>query len=112
MCPRGGQLSLVAGAPTVDSTSLRPVAIPLKSELAYEVFEKGQVRFWLQAEQLSPDASFRFVINDREVADSEVSCPGRGTRLLGPGSRSRRSALSELQTLGCMSGADSADGGV
>lgn len=53
--------------------SLPPVAIPLKSELAYEIFDKGQVRFWLQAEHLSPDASFRFVINDREVSDSEVS---------------------------------------
>lgn len=49
-----------------------PIAIPLKSELAYEIFDKGQVRFWLQTEPLSPDASFRFVINDREVADSEV----------------------------------------
>ncbi|MEJ1274211.1 hypothetical protein NN561_005091 [Cricetulus griseus] len=47
-------------------------AIPLKSELAYEIFDKGQVRFWLQAEHLSPDASFRFVINDREVSDSET----------------------------------------
>lgn len=53
--------------------SLPSVAIPLKSELAYEIFDKGQVRFWLQAEHLSPDASFRFVINDREVSDSEVS---------------------------------------
>lgn len=50
-----------------------PAAVPLKSELAYEVFEHGQVRFWLQAEQLSPDAGFRFVINDREVSDSPVS---------------------------------------
>lgn len=52
---------------------LPPAAIPLKSELAYEIFDKGQVRFWLQAEHLSPDSSFRFVINDREVSDSEVS---------------------------------------
>jgi hypothetical protein len=53
--------------------SFLPVAIPLKSELAYEIFDKGQVRFWLQAEHLSPDAKFRFIINDREVSDSEVS---------------------------------------
>lgn len=53
--------------------SFLPVAIPLKSELAYEIFDKGQVRFWLQAEHLSPDASYRFIINDREVSDSEVS---------------------------------------
>ena len=49
------------------------LAIPLKSELAYEIFDKGQVRFWLQAEHLSPGSSYRFIINDREVADSEVS---------------------------------------
>ena len=53
--------------------SFLPVAIPLKSELAYEIFDKGQVRYWLQAEHLSPDASYRFIINDREVSDSEVS---------------------------------------
>ncbi|KAM5278521.1 myomesin-2 isoform 2-T2 [Hipposideros larvatus] len=54
------------------SNEIRNPTIPLKSELAYEVFDKGQVRFWLQAEQLSPDASYRFVINDREVSDSET----------------------------------------
>lgn len=58
--------------------SFLPVAIPLKSELAYEIFDKGQVRFWLQAEHLSPDASYRFIINDREVSDSEVSSCVRG----------------------------------
>lgn len=48
-------------------------AIPLKSELAYEVLDKGEVRFWIQAESLSPDSTFRFVINDKEVENSEVS---------------------------------------
>nr|KAF6270294.1 myomesin 2 [Myotis myotis] len=52
------------------SNEIKNPTVPLKSELAYEVFEHGQVRFWLRAEQLSPDASFRFVINDREVSDS------------------------------------------
>lgn len=50
-----------------------PIAVPLKSELAYEIFDKGQVRFWLQAEPLSASASYRFIINDREVSDGEVS---------------------------------------
>lgn len=54
------------------SNEIKNPTIPLKSELAYEIFDKGQVRFWLQAEHLSPDASFRFVINDREVSDSET----------------------------------------
>lgn len=49
------------------------VAIPLKSELAYEVLDKGEVRFWIQAESLSPDSTFRFVINDKEVENGEVS---------------------------------------
>uniref|UniRef100_A0A8C0KIA2 Myomesin 2 n=1 Tax=Canis lupus dingo TaxID=286419 RepID=A0A8C0KIA2_CANLU len=53
------------------SFTLDEEAIPLKSELAYEIFDQGQVRFWLQAEHLSPDASYRFIINDREVSDSE-----------------------------------------
>ncbi|KAM9201425.1 myomesin-2 [Dugong dugon] len=53
------------------SNEIKNPTIPLKSELAYELFDKGQVRFWLQAEHLSPDASYRFIINDREVSDSE-----------------------------------------
>lgn len=67
-------------------TSLVPAAIPLKSELAYEIFDQGQVRFWLQAEHLSPDASYRFIINDREVSDSEVSprAEGQGPRVTVP----------------------------
>ncbi|XP_055969960.1 myomesin-2 isoform X2 [Sorex fumeus] len=52
------------------SNEIKNPTIPLKSELAYELFDQGQVRFWLQAEHLSPDSTFRFVINDREVSDS------------------------------------------
>uniref|UniRef100_A0A2I3G242 Myomesin 2 n=1 Tax=Nomascus leucogenys TaxID=61853 RepID=A0A2I3G242_NOMLE len=54
------------------SNEIKNPTIPLKSELAYEIFDKGRVRFWLQAEHLSPDASYRFIINDREVSDSEI----------------------------------------
>ncbi|XP_065537604.1 myomesin-2 isoform X1 [Lathamus discolor] len=53
------------------SNEIKNPTIPLKSELAYEVLEKGQVRFWIQAESLSPDSTFRFVINDREVENSD-----------------------------------------
>lgn len=56
------------------------------------MFEHGQVRFWLQAEHLSPDASYRFVINDKEVSDGEVR-PGRG----GGGRPAPRSAAWALQ---------------
>lgn len=91
------------------SISFLPVAIPLKSELAYEIFDKGQVRFWLQAEHLSPDASYRFIINDREVSDSEVSsCAsdlwlwgGRVGQWLRVNILRMFSSPFELQKLGC-----------
>ncbi|XP_066459687.1 myomesin-2 isoform X2 [Eleutherodactylus coqui] len=53
------------------SHEIRNPTIPLKSELAYEILEKGRVRFWMEAINLSADASFRFVANDMEVKDSE-----------------------------------------
>lgn len=48
------------------------LAIPLKSELAYEILEKGRVRFWMEATNLSAESSYRFVVNDLEIKDSEV----------------------------------------
>ncbi|XP_061452133.1 myomesin-1 isoform X1 [Rhineura floridana] len=45
--------------------------VPLKSELAVEILEKGQVRFWLQAEKLSPNAKVNFVFNDKEIVNGE-----------------------------------------
>uniref|UniRef100_A0A8C3IAL4 Myomesin 2 n=1 Tax=Chrysemys picta bellii TaxID=8478 RepID=A0A8C3IAL4_CHRPI len=53
------------------SHDIKNPTIPLKSELAYEMFDKGEVRFWVQAESLSPNASFRFVVNDKEVVNSD-----------------------------------------
>ncbi|XP_048155588.1 myomesin-2 isoform X1 [Corvus hawaiiensis] len=53
------------------SYEIKNPTIPLKSELAYEVLDKGEVRFWIQAESLSPDSTFRFVINDKEVKNSD-----------------------------------------
>ncbi|NWQ72034.1 MPSF protein, partial [Neopipo cinnamomea] len=53
------------------SYEIKNPTIPLKSELAYEVLEKGEVRFWIQAESLSPDSTFRFVINDKEIENSD-----------------------------------------
>ncbi|XP_061478883.1 myomesin-2 [Rhineura floridana] len=54
------------------SQEIRNPTIPLKSELAYELLDRGQVHFWLQAESLSPNASYRFVINDTEVVNSDT----------------------------------------
>lgn len=51
------------------SNEIKNPTVPLRSELACEVLERGQARFWLQAAPLSPDATFRFVINDQEVTD-------------------------------------------
>eukprot|EP00079_Xenopus_tropicalis_P012226 XP_002938953.2 PREDICTED: myomesin-1 [Xenopus tropicalis] len=45
--------------------------IPLKSELAVEILEKGQVRFWMQAEKLSPNAKVNHVFNDKEIKDGD-----------------------------------------
>ncbi|XP_048387016.2 myomesin-2 isoform X2 [Stegostoma tigrinum] len=53
------------------SHEIRHPTIPLKSELSYEVFDKGQVRFWLQTEQVSPNAACKFIVNDLELADSK-----------------------------------------
>lgn len=48
------------------------VAVPLVSELAVEILEKGEVRFWLQAEKLSGNAKANFVFNDKEIFNGEV----------------------------------------
>ncbi|MEE6476653.1 hypothetical protein FKM82_011163, partial [Ascaphus truei] len=53
------------------SHEIRNPTIPLKSELAYEILERGRVRFWLEAQHLTADANYRFVVNDMEVKDSE-----------------------------------------
>ncbi|XP_060099914.1 myomesin-1 isoform X2 [Heteronotia binoei] len=45
--------------------------IPLKSELTVEILEKGQVRFWMQAEKLSGNAKVNFVFNDKEIVDGQ-----------------------------------------
>lgn len=41
--------------------------VPAKSELAVEILEKGQVRFWMQAEKLSSNAKVNYVFNDQEI---------------------------------------------
>ncbi|XP_064006399.1 myomesin-1 isoform X1 [Pogoniulus pusillus] len=45
--------------------------VPLASELAVEILEKGEVRFWLQAEKLSGSAKANFVFNDKEIFSGE-----------------------------------------
>ncbi|XP_029110555.1 M-protein, striated muscle-like [Scleropages formosus] len=45
--------------------------IPLKSDLAVELLEKGRVRFWLQAEKISPNAKLDYVFNDNILTHGE-----------------------------------------
>uniref|UniRef100_A0A8D3CQD3 Myomesin 1 n=1 Tax=Scophthalmus maximus TaxID=52904 RepID=A0A8D3CQD3_SCOMX len=45
--------------------------IPLKSELAVELLEKGRVRFWLQAEKISADGKVDYVFNDNVISQGE-----------------------------------------
>ncbi|XP_006891485.1 PREDICTED: myomesin-1 [Elephantulus edwardii] len=41
--------------------------VPVKSELAVEILEKGEVRFWMQAEKLSGNAKVNYVFNEKEI---------------------------------------------
>ncbi|XP_064188960.1 M-protein, striated muscle isoform X2 [Anguilla rostrata] len=45
--------------------------IPLKSELAVELLEKGRVRFWLQAEKMSANGKVEYVFNDNLLSQGE-----------------------------------------
>ncbi|XP_029446928.1 myomesin-1 isoform X3 [Rhinatrema bivittatum] len=45
--------------------------VPLRSELAAELLEKGQIRFWLQADKLSNNAKVNYIFNDKEIFNGE-----------------------------------------
>ncbi|XP_061569767.1 M-protein, striated muscle isoform X3 [Cololabis saira] len=45
--------------------------IPLKTELAVELMEKGKVRFWLQAEKISANGNVEYVFNDNLISQGE-----------------------------------------
>ncbi|XP_068583610.1 M-protein, striated muscle isoform X2 [Cebidichthys violaceus] len=53
------------------SYAIRHPVVPLKHGLSYEILPKGHVRFWAQAVKLSPSASYRFIVNDKEVKTGE-----------------------------------------
>lgn len=54
-------------------SSSSKLVIPLKSELAVELLEKGRVRFWLQAEKISANGKVDYVFNDNVLSQGEVS---------------------------------------
>ncbi|XP_063062622.1 M-protein, striated muscle isoform X2 [Engraulis encrasicolus] len=45
--------------------------IPLKTELAVELQEKGRVRFWLQAEKISANGKVEYVFNDNVISQGD-----------------------------------------
>uniref|UniRef100_A0A8C8FXZ3 Myomesin 1b n=1 Tax=Oncorhynchus tshawytscha TaxID=74940 RepID=A0A8C8FXZ3_ONCTS len=45
--------------------------IPLKTELAVELQEKGRIRFWLQAEKISANGKIEYVFNDNTLSQGE-----------------------------------------
>lgn len=47
--------------------------IPLKTELAYKILERGRVRLWLQAENISSAVTYKFFANNKELVNCEVS---------------------------------------
>nr|XP_055040419.1 M-protein, striated muscle isoform X1 [Misgurnus anguillicaudatus] len=53
------------------SYNIRHPIVPLKTELNYEILEKGVVRFWVQAKKLSSAASYRFIFNDKAISSAE-----------------------------------------
>lgn len=57
----------------IRSTCCLSAVIPLKSELAVELLEKGRVRFWLQAEKMSANGKVEYVFNDNMISQGEVS---------------------------------------
>uniref|UniRef100_A0AAQ5XNH5 Myomesin 2a n=1 Tax=Amphiprion ocellaris TaxID=80972 RepID=A0AAQ5XNH5_AMPOC len=49
------------------SYDIRHPIIPLKSELAYKILERGRMRFWLQAEEISSHVTYKFFANNKEL---------------------------------------------
>lgn len=49
------------------------LVIPLKSDLAVELLEKGRVRFWLQADKISANGKVDYVFNESSLSQGEVS---------------------------------------
>ncbi|XP_037312073.2 M-protein, striated muscle isoform X5 [Pungitius pungitius] len=45
--------------------------IPLKSDLAVELLEKGKVRFWLQADKMTANGKVDYIFNDNAVSQGD-----------------------------------------
>uniref|UniRef100_A0A8C2EC33 Myomesin 2a n=1 Tax=Cyprinus carpio TaxID=7962 RepID=A0A8C2EC33_CYPCA len=53
------------------SYNIKHPIVPLKTELNYEILEKGHVRFWVQAKKLSSSVNYRFIVNDKAITSAE-----------------------------------------
>ncbi|KAG7270925.1 hypothetical protein CRUP_025676 [Coryphaenoides rupestris] len=53
------------------SYDIRHPIIPLKSELAYKILERGRMRFWLQAEEISSKVTYKFFANNKELSGAD-----------------------------------------
>uniref|UniRef100_A0A8C1W9A7 Myomesin 2a n=1 Tax=Cyprinus carpio TaxID=7962 RepID=A0A8C1W9A7_CYPCA len=53
------------------SYNIKHPIVPLKTELIYEILEKGHVRFWVQAQKLSSSVNYRFIVNDKAITSAE-----------------------------------------
>uniref|UniRef100_A0AAX7VG39 Myomesin 2a n=1 Tax=Astatotilapia calliptera TaxID=8154 RepID=A0AAX7VG39_ASTCA len=55
------------------SYDIRHPVIPLKSELAYKILERGRMRFWLQAEEISSNVTYKFFANNKELSGADMA---------------------------------------
>ncbi|CAK6954978.1 M-protein%2C striated muscle [Scomber scombrus] len=58
------------------SYNIRHPVIPLKSELAYKILERGRMRFWLQAEEISSNVTYKFFANNKELSGADPNHMG------------------------------------
>ncbi|XP_010794773.1 myomesin-2 [Notothenia coriiceps] len=58
------------------SYEIRHPVIPLKSELAYKILERGRMRFWLQAESISSNVTYKFFANNKELSGADPNKMG------------------------------------
>jgi len=53
------------------SYDIRHPIIPLKTELSYKILERGRMRFWLQAEEISSHVTYKFFGNNKELSGAD-----------------------------------------
>uniref|UniRef100_A0A3B3Z7M6 Myomesin 2a n=1 Tax=Periophthalmus magnuspinnatus TaxID=409849 RepID=A0A3B3Z7M6_9GOBI len=54
------------------SYDIRHPIIPLKTELDYKILERGRMRFWLQAEEISSNVTYKFFANNKELSGASM----------------------------------------